>query len=145
VVIFLAKIPLGDRLDCLRNYRTSHAPILPEFSSLKASGQHCENMRAVNLQTIIQQAADPNSLLAINCSARESHYSERHYFCNIFFRFVSNEIQLQILSIDRAFKITFYKRKRLLNERIRDHITDIERSISVSEVSRVPSTDARIR
>ena len=34
-------------------------------------------------------------VMAINCSARDSHYSERHYFCNIFFRFVSNEIQLQ--------------------------------------------------
>src|SRR6185436_4291107 len=70
--------------------------------------------------------------MAINCSARESHYSERHYFCNIFFRFVSNEIQLQKI-VDRSrFKITFYKRKRLLNERIRDHITRTLKLICMS-------------
>ena len=56
----------------------------------------------LNLQTIIQQAADQKPLvMAINCSARESHYSERHFFCNTFFRFVSNRIQLQNI-VDRS-------------------------------------------
>jgi len=82
--------------------------------------------------------------MAINCSARESHYSERHYFCNIFFRFVSNEIQLQNFVVRRVLKITFYKRKRLLNERIRDHITRISRSICMSELSRMRSSGIRI-
>ena len=39
------------------------------------------------------------------------------------------ESNFKILSIDLTFKIAFYKRKRLLNERIRDHITHITRLV----------------
>jgi hypothetical protein len=58
------------------------------------------------------------------------------------FRTKSNS---EILSIDLAFKVTFYKRKRLLNERIRDHVTGVRQLISVSELSRRQTTDMRIR
>ena len=49
------------------------------------------------------------------------------------------------MTIDLAFKITFYKRKRLLNERIRDHITLVYAIIYVSELSRMRLRDTRIR
>jgi hypothetical protein len=59
-VIFLAKIPLGDRLDCLAQLPHLVTPrYLPDFSSLKvfwAIARKYESL--VNLQTIIQQAAD---------------------------------------------------------------------------------------
>ena len=42
------------------------------------------------------------------------------------FRTESNS---KILSTDLTFKIAFYKRKRLLNERIRDHVTQITRLV----------------
>ena len=41
----------------------------------------------------------------------------------------------EILSIDLTFNITFMQRKRLSNERIRDHITRLKQMFFVSELS----------
>lgn len=47
-VIFLAKIPLGDRLDCLAQpaYRSRHAPHLPDLYSHEGLRAIARNMRA---------------------------------------------------------------------------------------------------
>jgi hypothetical protein len=42
------------------------------------------------------------------------------------------------------FNITFYERKQLLHERIRDHITNMMRLVCVSELLQMPSENLRI-
>jgi len=48
------------------------------------------------------------------------------FFATSFSDLFRLKINSEILSIDLTFNITFKQRKRLLNERIRDHITRLK-------------------
>jgi hypothetical protein len=63
--------------------------------------------------------------MAINCSARESHYSDRHFFCNIFFGFVSVQIKVEFFCVRSIYKPSFRECKQLKYDRIHDRITHI--------------------
>ena len=82
--------------DCLAQLPHESRPTTsPDVTSLKVSGQLREFMRASKPSSDQFNRPLIKTEMAINCSARESHYSYRHFFCNIFFRFVSTESQLQ--------------------------------------------------
>jgi len=54
------------------------------------------------------------------------------FFATSFSDLFRLKINSEILSIDLPFNITFKQRKRLLNERIRDHIARLKRMFRVS-------------
>ena len=82
----------------LRNFPTTCAPLLNwRWLTKKASGQLREFMRASQPSLRIKnQFADQLYKLAINASARESHYSDRRFFCNTFFKtfVLRNEVEI---------------------------------------------------
>jgi hypothetical protein len=65
------------------------------------------------------------------------------FFATSFSDLFRLKINSEILSIDVTFKITFKQRKRLLNERIRDHITHLKRKFFMSELSQAHFRDIR--
>ena len=104
----MAKTPTGrsPRLPCATHQESRPKHYLTYWvEGLRAIAR--KRWELVNLQTIIQQAADPNFLLAINMSARDSHYRHRHFFCNTFFRFVSTQNQLQFFADRTAHQCYF--------------------------------------
>jgi len=86
------------RRDCLARLPHEPRPITPDRSFAEGSGQLRENRDEsfVTFSRIQTTGRWPLLVLAINCSARESHYSYRKLFCNSFFRSVSTGSQTRI-------------------------------------------------
>jgi hypothetical protein len=82
-----------------------------------------------------------NLLWQSKCSARESHYSDRHFFCNTFFGFVSGGINIEFFLRSIDLKSHFRECKQLKRERIHDRITHICAIDFVSLMSRTRRRD----
>jgi hypothetical protein len=86
----------GARQDCLARHHDHRAPNLPELNiagGFRAIAR--KKMSASKPSNELQnQVADQISNLAINRSARESHYSDRRIFCNNYLILFIDQFQL---------------------------------------------------
>jgi len=88
--IWLAKEPKsgGDRLDCLTQLFLVAPHLVLKLINEEGfrAIARTKNMRASKPSNEIKnQVADKNLLWQSMSSARESHYSDRRFFCNTFF------------------------------------------------------------
>jgi len=81
--------------------------------------------------------------MAINMSARNRIIVIDTFFAIPFSDLFRLKINSNFLPIDLLTNVTFKLRKRLLNERIRDHITHLKRMFCVSELSQAHLRDIR--
>ena len=79
--------------------------------------------------------------MAINCQRGIRIIDIDTFFAIPFSDLFRLKINSKILTIDVSFNITFKQRKRLLNERIRDHITRLKRMFFMSELSQAHLRD----
>ena len=100
-------------------------------------------MRASYLQTIIQQAAEPLCIWQSICQRGNRIIVIDTFFAIPFSDLFRLKINSNFLPIDLLTNVTFKLRKRLLNERIRDHVTHLRRMFCVSELSPAHLRDIR--
>ena len=131
---FVAKIPTGNRLDCLaqRPHQLRPTTYLTYLSS-KASGQLREKDESlVTFKRIEKQAADQILLWQSNVQRGNRIIVIKTFFATPFSDLFRLKINYEILQIDRALNVTLRVRKQLLRERIRDHITHMLKLLFMS-------------
>ena len=80
-------------------------------------------MRASKPSNDEKQAADQNFLWQSNVQRGNRIIVIETFFATSFSDLFRLEINSKIMVIDLYFNLTFYQRKQLFNERIRDHFT----------------------
>ena len=79
--------------------------------------------------------------MAINCQRGIRIIDIDTFFAIPFSDLFRLKINSNFLTIEVLTNVTFKLRKRLLNERIRDHVTRLKRMFSVSELSQAHLRD----